>query len=80
MLRRAVKAAVEREAGPEVPAHLRAHRGTANFEPLRGIFDELKAHRGFDDFVRAGGLSRFDYYVPSAGLVVQFDESPDLLT
>jgi hypothetical protein len=75
LLKRAFATDVERESNLEMPARLQDYCNTANFEVLRKIFDSLKEHRGFNSFVRAGTVRGFDYYVPSARFVLEFDES-----
>lgn len=42
---------------------------------LREIFYSLQNHRGYTDFVRARKLPRCDFFVPTPGFIVEFDES-----
>jgi len=50
-------------------------RDTLYYEKLKEIYDALKKHRGFKEFVRAKTLPNCDFFVPSTGFVVEFDES-----
>ena len=50
------------------------------YEKLREIYHALKAHRGFKDFVKAETLNECDYYVPSPGFVIEFDERQHFTT
>ena len=75
MLKRAFGTDVEKEGNLEIPTRLNDYRDTEHFEVLGSIFDALKAHRGFDSFVRATTVRGFDFYVSSARFVLEFDES-----
>jgi len=41
---------------------------------LNGIFENLKQHRGFTDFIRASYVD-VDFFVPDPGIIIEFDES-----
>jgi hypothetical protein len=49
--------------------------GLACASELREIFQALQNHRGYNEFVRAKRLYRFDFFVPNPGFIVEFDES-----
>lgn len=42
---------------------------------LAEILEALRAHRGFENFVRAPSLPRVDFFLPGAGFIVEFDEA-----
>jgi len=42
---------------------------------LQSIFESLREHRGYERFVRADRLPNVDYFVPSLGVILEFDES-----
>lgn len=45
------------------------------YPSLKKIFIKLQGSRGYKDFVRSDKLPPVDYYVPSPGLILEFDES-----
>jgi len=55
-------------------------KNTPHYEKLREIYHALKAHRGFKDLVKAETLDECDYYVPSPGFVIEFDERQHFTT
>jgi copper chaperone CopZ len=55
-------------------------RGLSCMSELREIFQSLQNHRGYVDFVRARKLSRCDFFVPTPGFIVEFDESQHFTT
>lgn len=57
------------------PCRLEDYKAYPEFDALAFIHSELQRHRGFTDFTRSKRLPRVDYFVPSCGLVVEFDES-----
>jgi len=64
----------------DVPAlldHLLTCHGARDLE---GIWDALCSLRGRDDFVKAARLPHCDYFVPTPGFVVEFDESQHFTT
>jgi hypothetical protein len=65
---------VERNPKIDVPAN------TDEYEPayrpsLQKVFSALQSMRGFTSFVRSDSLPRCDFLVPSANVLVEFDES-----
>lgn len=58
-----------------LPCRLEDYRAYPVFDALAFIHGELQRHRGFLNFVRAKRLPRADFYVPSRGFLVEFDES-----
>jgi len=49
--------------------------GNDSYGHLGKIFSRLQEWRGHRDFVRTNNLPNVDYYVPTPGFVVEFDES-----
>lgn len=58
-----------------LPCRLEDYRPYPAYDALAFIHGELQRHRGFLDFVRARRVPRVDFFVPSCGLLVEFDES-----
>lgn len=58
-----------------LPSALSGYRDSPVYGTLRVILRRLQAYRGYGDFVRSKKLARVDYFIPSARLVVEFDES-----
>jgi hypothetical protein len=52
-----------------------AFKNTPYHEPLQRVFESLQKHRGHEEFVRARKLPNVDFFVPSLGLILEFDES-----
>ena len=52
-----------------------ANLNTGTGDALRNIYDALKECRGQENFVRSARLPRVDYFIPSANVIVEFDES-----
>lgn len=50
------------------------YRGTKIQKPLERIVRLLRGHRGFRDFIRRRTLDPCDFFVPSPGFIVEFDE------
>jgi hypothetical protein len=48
---------------------------TPSYEPLLRIYQSLQNHRGFSDFVHTRKLPPVDYFIPSTGMIIEFDES-----
>ncbi len=48
---------------------------TPYYTKLKEIYESLKNHRGFKEFVKAKTLPNCDFFVPNAGFIVEFDES-----
>jgi hypothetical protein len=42
---------------------------------LKEVFEVLQNHRGFREFVKAETLMNCDFFIPSPGFIVEFDES-----
>jgi hypothetical protein len=51
------------------------YANTSCHAALSKIYSDLQQHRGFTEFVRATALPPSDFYVPSPGFLVEFDES-----
>jgi hypothetical protein len=45
------------------------------YSKLKEIYKALQSHRGFEEFVKAKTLPNCDFFVPSPGFIVEFDES-----
>ncbi len=54
--------------------------GTPYYEPLQTVFESLQKHRGHEEFVRARKLPNVDFFIPSHGLILEFDESQHFTT
>jgi len=48
---------------------------TNHYHSLNKIYTALQDHRGHKEFVRTTNLPRVDYFVPSPGFILEFDES-----
>jgi hypothetical protein len=48
---------------------------TLCYKKLKDVYEALKGHRGFKEFVRVKTLPRCDFFVPTPGFIVEFDES-----
>jgi hypothetical protein len=59
----------------EVGTYPEDFRNTSVFEKLLEIFRALQNLRGFKEFVGARSLPHCDFFIPSLGFVVEFDES-----
>jgi len=42
---------------------------------ILSIFEDLKSYRGYSDFIRSDKLSPCDYFIPTPGFILEFDES-----
>jgi len=51
------------------------YRDTPFYLRLQEIFSDLQNHRGHKDFVRSQTLPNCDFFVPSPGFIVEYDES-----
>lgn len=51
------------------------YKDTKHYLNLKGIYEALQIHRGFEEFVRAKTLPNVDFFVPSQNIIVEFDES-----
>ncbi len=56
------------------PSAPEAYRGTRVGEALQRVFDGLRAHRGYRDFIRTPRMPPCDYYIASPGFILEFDE------
>jgi hypothetical protein len=70
-----VFSSVESNYDLNIPCRLEAFNGTEFAGDLEQIYDELKQYRGFEHFVKATKLPRVDYFIPSRGLIIEYDES-----
>ena len=59
----------------EVMTDVEEYVDTSFYQTLKKIFSELQSYRGYKDFVRKSTLYPCDLFVPSAGFIVEFDES-----
>jgi len=59
----------------EVGTRLEDFRNTSCYDKLKEIYELLQNHRGFRDFVKAKTLPNCDFFIPSRGCIVEFDES-----
>jgi hypothetical protein len=51
------------------------YKDTKHYHNLKGIYEILQRHRGFEEFVRAKTLPNGDFFMPSQKIIVEFDES-----
>ncbi len=58
-----------------IPSHPDNFKGTPHHKPLTKIYKLLQGHRGYKKFIRTKNLPNVDFFVPSIGLIVEFDES-----
>ncbi len=66
---------VEGDCKFEVMTDVEGYVDTSFYQTLKKIFSELQSYRGYKDFVRKSTLYPCDLFVPSAGFIVEFDES-----
>ncbi len=59
----------------EVGTHLKDFLNTSCYGELKEIYEALQNHRGFKEFVKATTLPNCDFFIPSLGFIVEFDES-----
>lgn len=71
----AVFGSVESNYDLNIPCRLEEFNGTEFAGDLGQIYDELKQYRGFEHFVKTIKLPKVDYFIPSGGLIIEFDES-----
>jgi len=50
-------------------------KDTNHYHALKKVYTALQDHRGHNEFVRTTNLPRVDYFVPSPGFILEFDES-----
>jgi hypothetical protein len=67
--------AVETSYNPQVGTRPEDFRGFSYVSELWEIFHSLQNHRGYTDFIRARALPRCDFFVPTPGFIVEFDEA-----
>lgn len=58
-----------------IPSKLKEYIHTELAEELGLIYEALQQNRGFDSFLKSAKLPRVDYFIPSSGLIIEFDES-----
>lgn len=66
---------VEANHDVDLPAHLEEYSGTDAHSHLEPIYSALQSYRGHETFVRSKKLPRVDFFIPSAQVIVEFDES-----
>jgi len=66
---------VEQNYKFEVGTHLEDFLNTSCYGKLKEIYETLQNHRGFKEFVKATTLPNCDFFIPSPGFIVEFDES-----
>jgi len=59
----------------EVSTRPEDYKDTLLHKNLQEIFKILQHHRGHKEFVKARSLPRCDFFIPTPGFVVEFDES-----
>jgi len=59
----------------EMPTALENYKYSVVYKDLKNIFYGLQNYRGHKNFVKAKKLSKCDFFVPSPGFIVEFDES-----
>lgn len=50
-------------------------KNTPYYGKLKEIYETVQNHRGFKEFVKAQTLPNCDFFIPTAGFIVEFDES-----
>jgi hypothetical protein len=75
MMLRALLGPLEPNYDLKLPCSLGDFVGEIVYDSLAAIHDALQSVRGYTQFVRSRKLPRVDFFVPSAGLIVEFDES-----
>ncbi len=58
-----------------LPSKLEGYGGQSIYDDLAKIYKSLQDYRGFTQFVKAKTLPNVDYFVRSAKIIVEFDES-----
>jgi len=59
----------------DLPSNIDGYSGSVFETELETIYTTLQKYRGHDSFVKAKKLPNVDYFVPSPGFIVEFDES-----
>jgi len=59
----------------EIGVHPEDFRSIPHYGKLREIYETLQNHRDFKGFVKAKTLPGCDFFVPSPGFILEFDES-----
>jgi hypothetical protein len=59
----------------EVGTRLEDFLSTSCYDKLKEIYEALQNHRGFREFVKATTLPNCDFFIPSPGFIVEFDET-----
>ncbi len=59
----------------KIPSHPDYFKDTSHYKPLIRIFKHLQRYRGYKVFMHTKKLPNVDFFVPSVGLIVEFDES-----
>lgn len=66
---------VEQNYKFEAGTRLKDFLNTSCYGKLKEIHEALQNHRGFGEFVKATTLPNCDFFIPSPGFIVEFDES-----
>ncbi len=59
----------------DIAPYPESFKETKYYEDLKAIYRMLQKHRNFNDFIRRKTLPNCDFFVPSARVIVEFDES-----
>ncbi len=50
-------------------------KNTPYYDKLKEIYEALKTHSGFKEFVKSKTLRNCDFFIPNPGFIVEFDET-----
>jgi hypothetical protein len=59
----------------EIGTHPDDFKNTPHYKALKEIFTALQNHRGFKEFVKTRKLPNCDFFIPTPGFILEFDES-----
>lgn len=57
-----------------MPAPLSSYMNSPYYATLEKIYKALQKYRGYENFVRSKKLKEVDFFIPSPGFVLEFDE------
>lgn len=66
---------VETNYNLTLPSRVEGYKSTDHESLLSDIFEKLTKHRSHDNFIKVKNLPNVDYYIPSKGYIIEFDES-----
>ncbi len=59
----------------DLPSSVEEYRNSSVADDLAKIHEYLQKHRNHENFVKSSKLPRVDFFIPSDGLIIEFDES-----